>query len=133
MTIPTFEKLKIWKVKTKFCRSSGSLCDMLLANSLEYPERIQRGLEWTQFLKRVFFVLCLLVGKFSHFPSFNLLFLYSTVQKSVVQYRYLFGASILQRSLMYCNVKYKAAGPVRAVISIRYGSKEGVQGSLLVP
>ena len=66
----------------------------LLANSLEYPERIQRGLEWTQFLKRVFFV-CLSVSKFSHFPSFNLLFLYSTVQKSVVQYRYLFGASIL--------------------------------------
>jgi len=25
----------------------------LLANSLEYPERIQRGLEWTQFLKRL--------------------------------------------------------------------------------
>ena len=24
-----------------------------LANSLEYPERIQRGLEWTQFLKRL--------------------------------------------------------------------------------
>ena len=29
-------------------------------------------------------------------------------------------------------LQYKAAG-VRAVISIRYGSKEGVQGSLLVP
>ena len=47
------------------------------------------------------FVLCSLsvclffVCKFSHFPSFNLLFLYSTVQKSAVQYRYLFGASIL--------------------------------------
>merc|ERR1712215_159567 len=26
----------------------------ILANSLEYPERIQRGLEWTQFLKRLF-------------------------------------------------------------------------------
>merc|ERR1712041_39498 len=26
---------------------------VLLANSLEYPERIQRGLEWTQFLKRL--------------------------------------------------------------------------------
>ena len=25
----------------------------LLANSLEYPERIQRGLEWTQLLKRL--------------------------------------------------------------------------------
>ena len=34
---------------------------------------------------------------------------------------------------MYCNVKYKAAGPVRAVISIRYGSKEGVQGSCWSP
>ena len=33
----------------------------------------------------------------------------------------------------YSTVQYKAAGPVRAVISIRYGSKEGVQGSLLVP
>ena len=66
----------------------------LLANSLVYPERIQRGIEWTQFLKRLFF-LYLLVSKFSHFPSFNLLFLYSTVQKSAVQYRYLFGASIL--------------------------------------
>ena len=65
----------------------------LLANSLEYPERIQRGNEWTQLLKRL--LVCLSVGKFSHFPSFNLLFLYSTVQKSVVQYRYLFGASIL--------------------------------------
>ena len=29
-------------------------------------------------------------------------------------------------------LQYKAAA-VRAVISIRYGSKEGVQGSLLVP
>ena len=31
-------------------------CNMLLANSLVYPERIQRGIEWTQFLKRVFFI-----------------------------------------------------------------------------
>merc|ERR1712240_954534 len=29
------------------------LCWKILANSLEYPERIQRGLEWTQFLKRL--------------------------------------------------------------------------------
>ena len=36
-------------------------------------------------------------------------------------------------TVMYCNVKYKAAGPVRAVISIRYGSKEGVQGSCWSP
>ena len=43
----------------------------------------------------LFFVCSFLVSKFSHFPSFNLLFLYSTVQKSAVQYRYLFGASIL--------------------------------------
>ena len=28
-----------------------------MANSLEYPERIQRGLEWTQFLKRLFIYL----------------------------------------------------------------------------
>ena len=27
-----------------------------LANSLDYPERIQRGIEWTQFLKRLFFI-----------------------------------------------------------------------------
>ena len=50
--------------------------------------------------------LCVL-GKFSNFIQ------YSTVE--------------------YSTVQYKAAGPVRAVISIRYGSKEGVQGSLLVP
>ena len=34
----------------------------ILANSLVYPERIQRGIEWTQFLKRVFFV-CLFIGQ----------------------------------------------------------------------
>merc|ERR1712240_227540 len=54
--------------------------------------------EWTQLLKRsLFFVLCLFTcGQIFSFSSFNLLFLYSTVQKSTVQYRYLFGASILQ-------------------------------------
>ena len=26
----------------------------ILANSLEYPERIQRGIEWTQFSKTLF-------------------------------------------------------------------------------
>ena len=85
-----------------------------LANSLEYQERIQRGLEWTQLLKRLS-VLCLIVSKFSNFSFFHssLFIQYSTEECSTVQ--------------------YKAAGPVRAVISIRYGSKERVQGSLLVP
>ena len=59
---------------------------VILANSLEYPERIQRGLEWTQFLKRLSVLCSLFVGKFSHFPSFSLLFLYSTVQRSAVVY-----------------------------------------------
>ena len=58
---------------------------------------------------------CLVVSKFSHFSLFHpsLFIQYSTEECSSVQ--------------------YKAAGPVRAVISIRYGSKEGVHGSLLVP
>ena len=43
-----------------------------LANSLEYPERIQRGLEWTQLLKRLS-VLCLLVSKFSLFLYYKVL------------------------------------------------------------
>merc|ERR1712240_168466 len=87
---------------------------LILTSSLEYPERIQRGLEWTQLLKRLsvgqlprvstedrvvsvfefrvclFFVLCSLSANFLIFPSFILLFLYSTVQKSGVQYSYLF-------------------------------------------
>ena len=50
---------------------------------------------------------------------------------------YLFWANFLifiqYSTVEYSTVQYKAAGPVRAVISIRYGSKEGVQGSLLVP
>ena len=75
------------------------------------PPTIHRGLEWPQFLNSLIVlclsVLCLCVGKFSHFIQ------YSTVE--------------------YSTVQYKAAGPVQAVISIRYGSKEGVQGSLLVP
>ena len=44
--------------------------------SLEYPERIQRGLEWTQFLKRLcvcLFVLWLSVSKFSHFLYYKVL------------------------------------------------------------
>ena len=54
-----------------------------LANSLEYPERIQRGLEWTQLLKRLsvlcslFFVLCKQI--FSFFIQ------YSTEECSTVQ------------------------------------------------
>merc|ERR1712115_611924 len=57
-----------------------------LANSLEYPERIQRGLEWTQLLKHVsvcLFVLCSLffVIKFSNFSLFHPSLLYSTVRK----------------------------------------------------
>ena len=52
------------------------------------PSSIQRGLEWTQFLKRLFSVclsVCSLSPNFLIFPSFILLFLYSTVQKSAVQ------------------------------------------------
>ena len=44
---------------------------ILLANSLEYPQRIE--IEWTQFLKRLFFVLCLLVSKFSQFLYYKVL------------------------------------------------------------
>ena len=53
---------------------------VLLANSLEYPERIQRGLEWTQFLKRLL-VLCLLVCK----QIFSFFIQYSTEECSTVQ------------------------------------------------
>merc|ERR1712115_547884 len=62
-----------------------SICN-LLANSLEYPERIQRGLEWTQLLKRLS-VLCLIVSKFSHFSLFHpsLFIQYSTEECSTVQ------------------------------------------------
>ena len=112
---------------------------LLLSNSL---------VEWTSVFETV--VPCLLVSKFSNFY---------TVQYGKVQYS---TGIYLERPVMSCNackissqstvfpsfnlllfiqysteecssVQYKAAGPVRAVISIRYGSKEGVQGSLLVP
>merc|ERR1711867_128504 len=55
------------------------------------------------------------VSKFSNFSLFHpsLIIQYSTEECSTVQ--------------------YKAAGPVRAVIFIRYGSKEGVQGSCWSP
>ena len=86
-----------------------------LANSLVYPERIHRGIEWTSVFETL--VLCLSVCLWANFLIFlfqpSLFIQYSTEECSTVQ--------------------YKAAGPVRAVISIRYGSKEGVQGSLLVP
>ena len=72
--------------------------------------------EWTQLLKRVLvlylFFVCQQIFSFSLFQP-SLFIQYSTEECSSVQ--------------------YKAAGPVWAVISIRYGSKEGVQGSLLVP
>merc|ERR1711873_117815 len=51
---------------------------------------IHRGLEWPQFLNRVLdclFLVCL-EANFLIFSSFILLFLYSTVQKSAVQYSY---------------------------------------------
>ena len=64
----------------------------LLASSLEYPERIQRGLEWTQLLKRLivclFFVCSLFfVIKFSNFSLFHpsLIIQYSTEECSTVQ------------------------------------------------
>ena len=71
--------------------------------SREDPERIRVDSVFETFVCSLS-VCSLFVSKFSHFPSFSLLFLYSTVQKSAVQYRYLFGASILQRSLMHCKV-----------------------------
>ena len=62
--------------------------------SREDPERIRVDSVFETSVC-LFSVCSFLVSKFSHFPSFSLLFLYSTVQKSAVQYRYLFGASIL--------------------------------------
>ena len=60
---------------------------LLLANSLEYPERIQRGLEWTQLLKRLCVLCSFLVSKFSHFSLFqpSLFIQYSTEEYSTVQ------------------------------------------------
>merc|ERR1712240_607201 len=51
------------------------------------PSSIQRGLEWTQLLKRLFSVLCLLVSKFSNFFLFHpsLFIQYSTEECSTVQ------------------------------------------------
>ena len=61
------------------------------------PSSIQRGLEWTQLLKRVL-VLCLWAN-FLICSSFILLFLYSTVQKSAVQYSYWPAPSSIHRGL----------------------------------
>ena len=59
----------------------------LLASSLEYPQRIRVVSVFETFA-------CLILGcvsaNFLIFPSFILLFLYSTVQKSAVKYSYLF-------------------------------------------
>merc|ERR1712082_363610 len=55
----------------------------VLANSLDYPERIQRGIEWTQFLKRLFFT-CGQIFLFSLFQP-SLFIQYSTEECSTVQ------------------------------------------------
>ena len=70
-----------------------------MANSLEYPERIQRGNEWTQFLKRLLvpslsvpcLLACLLACKqiFSFFPLSS--FSFYTVQYRRVQYSTVIG------------------------------------------
>merc|ERR1712121_401424 len=59
----------------------------LLASSLDYPERIRVVSVFEPLV--CLSVLCL-SANFLIFPSFILLFLYSTVQKSAVQYSYLF-------------------------------------------
>merc|ERR1712041_23878 len=43
----------LWTVRGGRGWGGGTFDAKYLANSLEYPERIQRGLEWTQFLKRL--------------------------------------------------------------------------------
>ena len=58
-----------------------------MASSLEYPQR-NRVVSVFEFFVCLFFV-CSIVN-FLFFSSFILLFLYSTVQKSAVQYSYLF-------------------------------------------
>ena len=59
---------------------------VILANSLEYPERIHRGLEWTQLLKRL--IVCLFSVLCQQIFSFFLLSFFSfyTVQYRRVQY-----------------------------------------------
>merc|ERR1712112_349870 len=70
-----------------------------LANSLEYPQRI----EWSQSLNRVS-VCSMVSSNFLIFPSFILLFLYSTVQKSAVQYSYWPAPSSIQRGLEWTQL-----------------------------
>ena len=94
-----------WLLETKAsCNSingKSSSCNVLPDN-WPTPSSIQRGSREDR-VDSVFETLenslsvCLsvLCQQIFSFSSFNLLFLYSTVQKSVVQYRYLFGASIL--------------------------------------
>ena len=75
----------------KLFKLNFQLTTYVLANSLEYPERIHRGLEWTQLLKRL--IVCLsvcslfFVSKFSHFSFFHssLFIQYSTEECSTVQ------------------------------------------------
>merc|ERR1712002_395216 len=60
------------------------------------PSSIHRGLEWPQCLNSMsvcLFFVCL-SANFLIFSSFILLFLYSTVQKSAVQYSYLLASSL---------------------------------------
>ena len=90
--------LNIFEINIHFCKPYlkaeaflflySLICVLLLANSLEYPERIQRGLEWTQFLKRLI-VLCLFfsckqIFSFSLFQP-SLFIQYSTEECSTVQ------------------------------------------------
>ena len=61
----------------------ASVFELELANSLEYLERIQRGLEWTQFLKRL--SACSLFDCLSaNFLNFSTIKYYSAVQYSMV-------------------------------------------------
>merc|ERR1712121_219199 len=70
----------------------------LLASSLEYPERIRvDSVVETS-------VLYSLSANFLIFPSFILLFLYSTVQKSAVQYSYWPAPSSIQRGLEWTQL-----------------------------
>ena len=64
------------------------VCSLLVSKFSNWPapSSIQRGLEWTQLLKRLF-VLCLCVIKFSNFSLFqpSLFIQYSTEECSTVQ------------------------------------------------
>ena len=99
------------------------------------PSSIQRGLEWTQLLKRL--IVCSLCAwlsaNFLIFPSFILLFLYSTVQKSAVQYSYWPAPLSIQRGLEWtqllkrlsvCLIVPCVSANWPAPSSIRRGSRE---------